>query len=146
MNVLPIIARLKDELVPSVLASVDECDDINDAIKQLRNNKPAAFVMFTGETAGLDRNLTGVTSQAVQYRFLVALGIQGAGNANMAKGSRMEAVRDAVKDKLIGWMPEGCAAEVIYLRTTTLLKNLDAHLLFLGVEFQTAYYERKVHS
>lgn len=142
-DVTPVIERLRTQLVPATLASVGEFDDINDAIEQLKSNKLCAFVGFTGEGGGEGRGGTGVTMQKITYRFLVLLGIQGAGIKNMAKGRDMETARDLVKHKLMGWMPAGAETPIVLVSSRVYLKDLERSLLFFGSEFQTTYHVRK---
>lgn len=143
MNVVPMIARIKDMLVPDALGSVGECDNIEDALEKLKGNRPCAFVMFSGETANGEQPLTGLVKQHVFYRFLVAIGVQGAGVGGKAKGTDMEEVRDQVKDALVGFKPEGAATPILYARAVPLIKNLAEGVLFIGIEFATSYYLRK---
>lgn len=145
-DVSPVITRLKTELVPGTLGSVDEFDNLEDAVAQLKSNKPCAFVGFTGEGGGEGRGGTGVTMQKITYRFLVLLGIQGAGIKNMAKGRDMETVRDLVKHKLMGWLPAGAETPIVLVSSRVYLKDLDRSLLFLGCEFQTTYHVRKAET
>lgn len=145
LTVKPIVALLKDRMVGTgALASVDECDDIKTAVAQLMGNKPCGFVMFTTEQAGPSQPMTGVTKQMVRYSFLVALGVQGAaGTAGKTKGTDMEALRDQVKDKLVGVQMEGMASPIVFARSVNAFKDLETATNFLGVEFSTTYQLRK---
>ena len=143
MNVTPMIVKLREELVPDALAGVEPCDDINDAIALLKNNKASSFVSFTSEGASPNTAGTGITSQRVEYRFLVILGVAGAGLKNLAKGAGMEGLRDQVRDTLVGWTPQDAVEPIILRSSRVLLKDLDAALLFFGIEFSTAYYLRR---
>lgn len=143
MNVAPIIARLQEQLVPSALATVSQCDSADDAALQLKNNKPNAFVMFTSEGGGEAQGGSGAVTQRITYRFMVLLGIQAAGTKNMAKGLEMEALRDQVKDVLMGFTPEGAETPCVLVSSRVLLKDEEKALLFINCEFQTTYYIRK---
>lgn len=143
MNVNPIVARLQEEMSSNDLGFVGTADTIEDASKQLKNNKVCAFVMFTGEGGGEAQGGSGAVTQRITYRFMVLIGVAGAGFKNMAKGVTVEDMRDRIKDVLMGWTPPGAASPIVLVSSRLMLKDEEQALLFINSEFQTSYFIRK---
>lgn len=79
------------------------------------HQRPHAWVMPLSDSAGPNRYQANAVAQDVQERFAVlcCLGA-GAVTGDVVEGDEIEAMRDALVDRLVGWQPQPAHGAVIY--------------------------------
>jgi len=102
------------------LDAVADIDKVGTAISLAAalDRKPGraveAFVVPISERPGDSRRVTGLALQEVQVTVGVVIAIRALNDPDGERGhDRLESVRDAVRDELLGWTPNG--ATVPYL-------------------------------
>jgi hypothetical protein len=137
-----VIHRLKTELVPDTLVSVEGAASLLMALDQLKAG-PAAFVMPSARRVGENKSLTGVTCQHIMPAFTVAIGFTRAGATGGGRLDEIEEVSNAVLATLFGWKPDGMADVVTHLGGRIASMNAEKHVIFWGDDFATGLYIRK---
>jgi hypothetical protein len=140
MDLAPIIARLKGEA--SVLRFVGGAADLPAATEELKQH-PAAFVIPLTDSASRNGDATGSVTQQVTVRFGVLLAVQ---NLRDARGeaalTTLTPVRLAVRDALVGFVPEGYEdpCEIVGGR----IMQLNDRVLWWQDDFLSMFIYRKV--
>jgi hypothetical protein len=124
------------------LAKIGGAIDFAAAAQDLRNKLPAAYAVPGRETASPNQEITSVL-QRVEVRFAIVLAISNQRDARGEKAqSQLEPVRDAVKDRLLGW-PPSAAFDPCEFAGGRLLALNDA-VLWWQDEFVTAHFMRNI--
>ena len=75
---------------------------------------PAAYVIPI-RTSGEGQRLVGATNQRLTHRFAVVIATGHAGETSGETASRTaQQVEAELRDRLVGWTPDGCANAVLY--------------------------------
>lgn len=138
-----IIARLAEMQSDGILMAVDGAGAMSAAFDQL-NFSRRAFVVPGQEQA--DANTTGTISlvQKVRAGFTIFVGF----SVNDALGAKAldeaHAVREAIKSKLVGWVPddEQDCTPMEYGGSSVADIDPEAAFLVYAVNFTTTYYVR----
>lgn len=140
MQLAPIIAHIKANCL--ALRQMGGAADLSALPDVGPTALPAAFVVPLEDHARPNHLDTGI-SQRVDSRFGVVFALRNLRDGvGAAANDDLEALRRAVKDALLGWMPPGADDVCIYGGGRVL--QMNNQVLWYQDDFVTAYYERKV--
>lgn len=136
------IDRLKTQLVPATLPSVDGALSLMGALDQLKRNGET-FVVPSGEIAGPNTAGTSVLRQKVDYQVSVVFGLMRAGAAGGSSLTKIDDFKEAIKAALVGWQPDADSGNIVsYVRGKLAAINIDKGIFFWGCDFSCPYYVR----
>jgi len=119
VNVRPIIQRLRDA-VP-VLKQVGGAYDYEAAASVLKNF-PAAFVLPAAESASDNPFMDQLVEQRVSAECVVLIAVRNLSDAVAeAAAQSLEPVRLAIREALLGWVPEGAEDNVEFVQGAMLV-------------------------
>ncbi len=135
------IERLRSQ-VGAPLLGVDGAAELAAIQAARRVGTPYAWVIPVGEQAGGSALLSAV-SQRVVERVGVVIAVANRRDARgEAAHNTLRAVRRAIKDTLIGWLPDPAEEAVTYSRGRLL--DYNDHVLWWQDEYLGAFDERAV--
>lgn len=142
IEVSTIVARIKSEIPAGFFRFIGTENDFMDAFEK-RPASPSCYVLPPAEMPNPEQAATGMTTQRVRVQFTLILAISRPRDRDEDGAANAETLREALKDALLGWMPDGATDPVIYAGFRMLGLAPDGGSIFWGFDVSTAYYERR---
>ncbi len=140
MNLAPIAMRLQDE-VPA-LKLTGGAAEFERATQQLAA-MPAAFVLPASETGEASPFMSQIVQQNVLLQFVVLIAVRNLSDDDgTAAVESLDPIRNAVRDALLNWTPEG-AEQGCEFRAGAMLRFSNG-VLWWQDTYATAYIIRSV--
>lgn len=137
-----IVARIIDQIAPGLFRWIGSTNDFMESFSTTPSH-PACYVLPAAERPGEQRVMTQLTSQRIAVQFTLVMAF-GAPRDQAARGAAdAEALREALKDALLAWTPDGATDPITYLGWRMLGLAPGGDSIFWGMDIQTAYYERR---
>lgn len=137
MDLAPIVDRLAS-LKPATVRTVGTALDLAGVRAVAPAQAPAVFVLPAADEAPPNR-LIGVHRQRVAVRFELVLAVRAANDrTGAATADAVEAVRAALRGRVLGWAPEEDADPIDFVRGA--LIDLADGTVWWADQYRTAHF------